>query len=461
VNSNTSYSPRFAEAGNVGVNSSNMGGSSGHAHPNAWALRKEAVKATEPVAATWSGPNAAAKLAHASALEKVSSGRWQSKQAIYHPPDVEVIRQNPIESEFSSKDEGFYSRNRYHPVDMAGGVEYHDEMLARHAQRSLNADSGSRGAGQFPTHEGVRSPMLLETMESNLPRFAQEVQPTRNDGKFSGLELQSERPKLELHPRSKSLESVESPVNYKKGYQQPHNSGLPENVPVSYGNVNPAKPGLSGSHGGNQAVERPKLNLKPRSQPLEPLEKNIETKRNTVFGGARPRELVLKERGIDDVAINNHDVGQSPNRVKHEVPKTERVPTHATPTRYDEKPENSPVDNRIRKNTDRRDNRVDPERIDSQRRNWRSENNHRRDDRETEKNHQQERPPSPETWRKPAEKPKTKAASAVELAQAFSRSVSDPKKPDLFPGQRGGLNRGPVPFSRLMDPTSRPQINGY
>lgn len=213
---NNSYLPRFVESANVGVNSLNSGGNSGQGHPNAWAMRKEAVKVTEPVAATWSGPNAAAKLAHASALEKVSSGRWQSKQVIYHLPDVEVIRQNPIESEFGYKDDSFYSRNRYHQVEMESGVEYHDEMLARHPQRSLTADGGIRGGGEFPTREGVRTPMSLEAMESNLPRYVPEVQPTRNDGKFGGLELRSERPKLELHPRPKPSESLESPVNYKK-----------------------------------------------------------------------------------------------------------------------------------------------------------------------------------------------------------------------------------------------------
>jgi len=57
-----------------------------------------------------------------------------------------------------------------------------------------------------------------------------------------------------------------------------------------------------------------------------------------------------------------------------------------------------------------------------------------------------------------------RAASAVELAQAFSRSVSDPKVNDRFSGQRGlntGTSRTQVPFSRLVGPTSRPQINGY
>lgn len=43
--------------------------------------------------------------------------------------------------------------------------------------------------------------------------------------------------------------------------------------------MNPSNSELSGSYSVNQAVERPKLNLKPRSQPLEPLEGNTETKR--------------------------------------------------------------------------------------------------------------------------------------------------------------------------------------
>ena len=46
-------------------------------------------------------------------------------------------------------------------------------------------------------------------------------------------------------------------------------------------------------------MERPKLNLRPRLQPIEQLEGNIEKERNALFG-ARPRELVLRERAIDD-----------------------------------------------------------------------------------------------------------------------------------------------------------------
>ncbi|KAL7212021.1 hypothetical protein ACSBR2_014808 [Camellia fascicularis] len=179
---------------------------------------------------------------------------------------------------------------------------------------------------------------------------------------------------------------------------------------------------------------------------------------------------VLKERGFDDVAVNNPDVGQSPNRIKQDVPRTETMSSHSIPTCHNKKAENIPLDNRIRKNNDRQDNRVDIERTDMQRRNWRGEN--QRNNKETEKHMPQERPPSPDTWCEPADQLKPasadtpgqrygKAVSAVELAQAFSRSVLDPKTADQFLGQRGVPNGVQMPFSRLMDPTSRPQINGY
>lgn len=107
-----------------------------------------------------------------------------------------------------------------------------------------------------------------------------------------------------------------------------------------------------------------------------------------------------------------------------------------------------------------------------QRRNWRHENwkNSRENERQPQQQQQQqERHPSPETWRKPVEQPNPsspdglrygKAASAVELAQAFSRSLSHPKADDRHPMQRSVTGRNQMPFSRLMNPTPR-QINGY
>ena len=46
-----------------------------------------------------------------------------------------------------------------------------------------------------------------------------------------------------------------------------------------YGNTDPSKPELLGSVDGNRPVERPKLNLKPRSPPLEKSEETLERER--------------------------------------------------------------------------------------------------------------------------------------------------------------------------------------
>ncbi|GKE60708.1 eukaryotic translation initiation factor-related protein, partial [Tanacetum coccineum] len=170
---------------------------------------------------------------------------------------------------------------------------------------------------------------------------------------------------------------------------------------------------------------------------------------------------VLKERGVDDVAVNQ-DIIQSPNRIKNE---NNRVENPGLASRQNGRPE--PLDHhRTGKNIDRRD----ADKSDAQRRgNWRNEN--RKSSRDLEQQQPpQERPPSPETWRKPVEpEPPVgprygKAASAVELAQAFSKSVSDPKlATDRFSSQRGLPGQGQIPFSRLTSgPPTRPyQINGH
>lgn len=163
------------------------------------------------------------------------------------------------------------------------------------------------------------------------------------------------------------------------------------------------------------------------------------------------------------------------SRVKHDGPKSEISPGNAIPTRYSEKTMNLPLDDRTGKITERKDHRVEADRSDVQRRNWWNDN--RKNGREAEKHkhqqhQQQERPTSPETWLKPAEQPRPssadsngmrygKVASAVELAQAFSSSVSDQNTTDRLSSQRGLPGRGQIPFSRLMGPGSRPQINGY
>ncbi|XVF87635.1 hypothetical protein PTKIN_Ptkin18bG0136000 [Pterospermum kingtungense] len=463
-----SYSSRVSEAAHVGVGSQSSGGYQGQAasasYPNAWTARKEvSMSVAEPVQSGWSEQSAVLKLANASALEKVSSGRWQSKLSVQYQKDIDSVKHSETENGLHSQG---YDDKMYNRTNAVDGGEYSDVTLARHGEKRLNIEDGTQGGRKdLSDYERNRGPNYLEVKENKSVIYGQ-------GGGQSTCSEASERPKLKLFPRTKPLDSLESSVvDPKQGHlwQTEYVLSHAEVGNDSYGHVNTVKPGLAGNESGNQTVERPKLNLKPRSQPIEHLDQNIEKERNALFGGARPRELVLKERGIDDI---KREPSQHPDRVKHNVPKAEKAAEQAAP-RHGERVENPPVEQRAGRKSER-NNRVDNARgAEMQRRNWRNEN--RRSGRETERQQPpppQEREPSPETWRKSAEQPKPvgpeaagvrygKAASALELAQAFSKSFSDQKTDDRYAGQRGLPGRTQTPFSRLMGPTPRPQINGY
>ncbi|KAL3627587.1 hypothetical protein CASFOL_028950 [Castilleja foliolosa] len=383
----------------------NVGQAVTGSYPNAWGLKKETAGVKERVA--WSAPEAETKLAHASALEKVSSGRWNSKQHVGSPKK-----------------------------DALGESEYHDVTSMMHVER-----------------------VLPRSYERN----------TSFTGKSGGPEQleSSERPKLKLLPRSKPVENVESsPTDFKQISNHLHGED-------SYVVHEPKIPLHSGSVGpvvSDQAPDRPKLNLKPRTQTPEQLEGNSGSKRGTVFGGARPRELVLKERGIED-DVSSYE---SPPAlwVKEHSPKADTFTTHVPP-----KAETNTTDQRISaKYIDRRDDseKADPHRKHNRPNEIRRINNRdivENKNRNQQQKQQDNRAPSPETWRKPVE-PDTsshdappvrygKAASAVELARAFSKSVSEPTVADRFSGSRGVPSRGQIPFSRLTGPSPMPQINGY
>ena len=217
-----SYAEKVNEAAYVGVGSQNLGGNGGQgvggAYPNVWAVRKEAAGVSEPVQqSAWSGPTAVLKLAHASALEKVSSGRWQSKHSFHSQADVEVVMSSETESGFQSKS---YVNSSYDMVDVVGVREHYDTTLARQAERVLNVEDGVRVARkELPDYGRAGAPMYSEVKERNPAILIDRTQLAHNDGKLGGSELQpsvppepSERPKLKLLPRTKPLESSEQPV---------------------------------------------------------------------------------------------------------------------------------------------------------------------------------------------------------------------------------------------------------
>ncbi|KAF5742210.1 hypothetical protein HS088_TW09G00253 [Tripterygium wilfordii] len=492
----SSYSVRVTEAAHVGMNQQNVGANIGQSvggpHQNVWAARKEAMGVPDSLQSTWTGQSAAQKLAHASALEKVSSGRWQSKNTIPCPVEIDTVEHLETDSGLLSKG---YDDNMYNRVDVVGGSEYADAMFARQMEWGLSTDHEVQVARKdFLDHERVRSPLASEVQVKKSLGYADGSHPPCNNSKYGASDVQSpvpsevlQRPILKLLPRTKPLESGGPPaVDQKQGYQQPISpaQGHTETANIFHGIKNPVKPGLAVSVGVKQAAERPKLNLRPRSQPQQG-EGSDERERRALFGGARPREQVLKERGLDDVAITRPDILGQHSDGKHSILKTERGPEHTVSISHSERTDNATHHLRAGKKSDRKDYSADVERGGdmqrknygadvekgvTQRKNWRNENR-TNNERRQQQQLPQERQPSPETWRKPVEGPKStsdavgvrhgKAASAVELAQVFSRSFSDPNVADPYSSQRGLPGNTQMPFSRLMDPTARPKINGY
>lgn len=435
-----SYSGKVSGAKQNGVSSQNFVGNAGQStsgsYANAWTSRKEGAMmgATEQGQSAWSEQSAVSKLAHASALDKVSSGKWQSKLSVPYQADVEVVR--PSEENSLRKD---YDDNRFNSVDAVGAREYSDAMLARDADRSLNiVDRVQVSRKELPDYERSHDFSHFDARERKLAGHGEGAQPARLGSKLVGSEVTpsevTERPKLKLLPRTKPLDTEPLTIDPKQVQRQLSGSALSHAVVVndSPGAKSPSKPNSFGGESMNQSMDRPKLNLKPRSQPIEQLERNFE-----------------KER------------------VKYDAPRAEKIHEQAAVNHRFEKTEKPSYSDQRTGRKFESNHRMESERVEAQKRSWHNEN------RRQPQQQQQERRPSPETWRKPIEEPKPsspdttsrpygKAASAVELAQAFSKSRSETderhREPRSLPG-----SQTQVPFSRLTGPTptSKTQLNGY
>lgn len=146
--------------------------------------------------------------------------------------------------------------------------------------------------------------------------------------------------------------------------------------------------------------------------------------------------------------------------MKKEFAKPE-APLVKSPVRPYDRADNLQLDQWAGRKMERNDNKADNDRVVN-RPSWR--NDGRKNNVETDKQ-QKERQPSPQTWRKPETSSTDirngKAASAVELAQIFSRSTSDPKALERLRTLPNASSRNSVPFSRLTVPDSRPHIHGH
>uniref|UniRef100_A0A453BCV8 Uncharacterized protein n=1 Tax=Aegilops tauschii subsp. strangulata TaxID=200361 RepID=A0A453BCV8_AEGTS len=403
---------------------------------NAWGAKREVAPAAPPVVPAASSGQiwSATRIAQASAVEKVISGRWHLSKPSSPPASVSA------------------------PV-------LETQVVSPEMER--------------PRSVGLRG------LDVAMEKGVEPVRPASHEGRVGEGKIGEvpERPKLKLLPRSKPIESPAPSPTYieeKQVLPVPVIASVMqvEVVHEARQNVMVAKTGVAGADAESRAtVERPRLNLKPRSNGVGQSGESAAKERPSLFGGARPREQVLRDRGVDALA-SDLEITSPVGRSKNEFAKVEQKVEAMTINPSGEKADSFAVGHRGPRNADRKDYRRDTDRADAYRPTRRDEN--RKVARDVEKQPEQQRP-EPETWRKPVEPPKPevtaprfgKAATALELAQAFSKSMSDtvpqsrltsvpsPRVPPK-PGARDQVG-----FSRLTDNgalhsgSSQRKINGY
>lgn len=178
-------------------------------HPNVWAGRKEvSVANNEPGQSPWTTQPAVSNLVHSSALDQVSSGRWQSKLLVPSQMDFDVVKHSELESRG-------YNTN-------SAVLKQGDEPHVTHVARGLVAEDGIQGGKKFSReYEKIPGPTYLDVKEAKIvSNSSNKPLPNYSDIRPAGHLVQPstssevvERPKLNLLPRTKPLESIEKPVN--------------------------------------------------------------------------------------------------------------------------------------------------------------------------------------------------------------------------------------------------------
>lgn len=187
----------------------NIEGSVSGTHPNVWTGRKEvSVANNEPGQSPWTTQSAVSNLVNTSALEQVSSGRWQSKLLVPSQMGYDVVKHSEQEGR------GYKITS---PVLKQG-----DEPHETHLERGLVTEDVIQGGKKFSReYEKIPSPTYLDVKEAKIvanssnkphPNYS-EVRPAGHLVQPTAPSEVVERPKLNLLPRTKPIESVEKPVN--------------------------------------------------------------------------------------------------------------------------------------------------------------------------------------------------------------------------------------------------------
>eukprot|EP00271_Cylindrocystis_brebissonii_P006106 TRINITY_DN186_c0_g5_i1.p1 TRINITY_DN186_c0_g5~~TRINITY_DN186_c0_g5_i1.p1 ORF type:complete len:1237 (-),score=248.19 TRINITY_DN186_c0_g5_i1:596-4306(-) len=191
-----------------------------------------------------------------------------------------------------------------------------------------SASPRSPGRGAFSSHaresprQATRSPQQHQLVAS--PQGATEAASSQAEGEARGSRFEAQeknwRPS-ESHAQAEGIHQQGAPLSkFGDAAGGPDAREVPAAapaVPTSPAAVAPAaaarllqpSPGLAVEGAPLVAAvprptERPKLKLVPRTAPLDnPSAAEAERSRTSVFGGARPREEILKERGVDEAVI--------------------------------------------------------------------------------------------------------------------------------------------------------------
>ncbi|XP_024519428.1 uncharacterized protein LOC112342214 isoform X2 [Selaginella moellendorffii] len=383
-----------------------MAGSPERPPVNAWAARRgERLEPDASATSPWRVRNSMARIAEASAIDKVSSGRWQPaatprKEPLYEVDARKVDISHAIEQQevedgrrvdsyhhaswkqqpAEATPEGGY-RSRFNDAgdaserarfeydhfergDSFRGVNeqsYHsfqEDRVAGHGstsaydclevhytqgddgrhstgaqasqkQQHLSDSRHGPGARQHPANVFERQSTDSNVVNHERPQRQRSFDSERNrtsatavnhefnhqssahvstmvgstysDSTKTGAALlrstSGERPKLKLLPRSKPMEDRHDFFEDEDTFLSEQHASEREthdSRPV----VTPSAPT---EHETYRTSERPTLSLKPRTQ--APDKAASDKERQSLFGGARPREMVLRQRGADDIPV--------------------------------------------------------------------------------------------------------------------------------------------------------------
>ncbi|CAK9276598.1 unnamed protein product [Sphagnum jensenii] len=265
---------------------------------------RNSVQNQSQVSVPWQAQIPKSKALDLGLSDRASSGGLKPEHSWGGQMDRQVVYRESYESRPSYNDgtrPGFGDGARVgENSGVQGGAAPSMDWERRRSPPLVESRQAFNKERPFPSAEGYRvgySPAEVSPADASGPRTPLVVP-----------DPVAERPRLKLLPRSKPLETDEAVGHIE--LEDTAAEATDEGRLSVWGTSTDAEYG----GGDSKLAERPKLNLKPRSQQLGAGGATIgsDKVRNSVFGGARPRELVLRARGANDLGTAGQDGLPSP-----------------------------------------------------------------------------------------------------------------------------------------------------